>query len=118
MRLTPILFAAFIGTILGDLVADRIIPKDGSAEGQSSLGVAGDVILYSDMGQVQTSHVNRIGPTCWVAWYAGIEKVVLRSDRTAVDGVFHYRWTLDTPGPDDPAADEAWFAANCKDAPQ
>jgi len=59
--------------------------------------------------------VHKIGPYCWVAWYDGIEKVLLRRDGTAVSGGFVYRWTLDTPGVDDKKADQAWFDKYCFD---
>jgi hypothetical protein len=76
----------------------------------------GTVILYRD-GEAKSSSVGKIGSRCWVAWFRMIEKVLLKGDGTADDGVLHYRWTLDRPGPDDPTADRAWFDANCTEPP-
>ena len=72
------------------------------------------VVLIRD-GQMKTSAVGKIGPRCWVSWYDGIEKLELRRDGTAVDPPMQYRWTLERSGPDDRAADEKWFDANCYD---
>ena len=59
----------------------------------------GEVILYHG-GEAKTSSVHKIGGMCWVAWYTGIEKVILKSDGTADDPPFHYTWMLDVAGPD------------------
>jgi hypothetical protein len=76
----------------------------------------GTVILFRSP-QAKKSAVYHIGSRCWVAWYSGIEKLVLNRDGTIDDGLFHYRWMLDRRGPDDQADDQKWFDANCVDAP-
>lgn len=79
----------------------------------------GKVILFNYDGQAEKSDVFLAGSRCWVAWYKGITKVVLRGDGTAIDGpLFKYKWTLDRIGPDDVAADRAWFAKNCREPMQ
>jgi hypothetical protein len=77
----------------------------------------GTVVLFDDNGQIELSAVGKIGPRCWVAWFKGVNRVILRSDGTAVDGILKYRWTLDREGPDDITADQAWFKKNCADPP-
>lgn len=74
------------------------------------------VILYRG-ALAKKSEVFRIGPRCWVAWYQGIEKLVLSRDGFIVDGPFKYRWTLDRRGPDDADDDHKWFDTNCIDLP-
>lgn len=49
------------------------------------------VILIRD-GQMETSGVYKFGGYCWVAWYHGIEHIILKSDGTANDPPFQYRW--------------------------
>jgi hypothetical protein len=85
-----------------------------AAQPEPSAQSIGEVVLYRN-GQVRTSEVRRIGETCWVAWYPGIEKLVLNSDGTAKDSSLHYTWTLNTPGPRSKKADQEWFAKNCRD---
>lgn len=74
----------------------------------------GSIILFRN-GAARTSDVFKIGPYCWVAWYSGIEKLLLRRDGSAFDLLFYYRWTLDVAGPDDVTNDLAWFDNNCRD---
>ncbi len=76
------------------------------------LDTIGKVILYRD-GEAKVSSVSKIGSRCWVSWYKGIEKLLLKGDGTIYNPPFHYKWTLYRAGPDDPIADKMWFDANC-----
>jgi len=49
------------------------------------------VILIRD-GKMEVSAISSYGQYCWVAWYEGIEHIILKSDGTADDPPFHYRW--------------------------
>lgn len=49
------------------------------------------VILIRD-GQMKVSGISKYGRYCWVAWYDGIDHMILKSDGTASDPPFFYRW--------------------------
>ena len=52
---------------------------------------APQVILIRN-GQMETSAVQKYGEYCWVAWYKGIEHLILQRDGTAHDPPFNYKW--------------------------
>ena len=93
-----------------------LIGCDDDDDGQPPAGTKNSVILFS-RGEAKTSSVKKIGQYCWVDWYKGIEKVLLKSDGTAADPPFKYRWERNVPGPSDKAADLEWFKANCAEPP-
>lgn len=51
-----------------------------------------DSVILIRNGTMEISGVSRYGGYCWVSWYHGIEHVILKSDGTAEDPPFHYKW--------------------------
>jgi hypothetical protein len=73
----------------------------------------GDIVLLYRNGEFKKVEVKKkTGAYCTVAWYESIDNFALKSDGTAIDGVFNYRWTLSEFGNE---ADKIWFNKNCKD---
>jgi hypothetical protein len=52
---------------------------------------APEVILIRG-GRMQVSAVNKFGNYCYVAWYQGIDHVILLENGTAHDYPFEYKW--------------------------
>lgn len=51
----------------------------------------GEVILIRN-GGMEKSNVGKFADHCWVAWYKGIEHIILKRDGTALDPPFRYTW--------------------------
>jgi hypothetical protein len=72
------------------------------------------VVLIRD-GAMKTSGVGSANGYCYVAWYKGIERIIMRRNGHAYDPPFEYRWELLKIGGSTRDVDQAWFDANCKE---
>ncbi len=72
----------------------------------------GDYVILENKGELRRSEVKKTGVYCTSGWYRSIDNFVLRSDGTAVDGIFKYRWFLRESGNPE---NKIWFDQNCKE---
>jgi hypothetical protein len=77
----------------------------------------GEIVLTRN-GEIKKVSVNKIGARCYVAWYASIEKLILRRDGFVINYPFTYKWTLVRSGPDNREEDIAWYNQHCWESEQ
>ncbi len=82
-----------------------------SFKNTDSISEANTIILQKN-GELKKSEVRKFGVYCTAGWYRTIDNFYLKSDGTASDGPFNYRWTLHEFNSEQ---DKFWFNKNCKD---